>query len=148
MSVKFISIRPINKRVNLCSYIGSAWCTCVLRLQPYRDITSILFCRFINVYILLLFLTIFICYERNPWQPTHCWCDLRYTCTCTFQPYRDVTSVLFCRLINVDILLLFLTIFIRYKAEIKDNRYIVDVIYTCTVSSYRSYIKRVVAEWL
>ena len=32
--------------------------------------------------------------------------------------YRDITSVLFCKLINVEILLLFLTIFIRYKAEI------------------------------
>ena len=32
--------------------------------------------------------------------------------------YSDITSVLSCRLINVDILLLFLTIFLRYKAEI------------------------------
>ena len=44
-------------------------------------------------------------------------------------------TVLFCRLINVDTLLLFLTIFIRYKAEIKDNRHIVDAIYTCIFSS-------------
>ena len=45
-----------------------------------------------------------------------------YTCTCTWQHYkgllRDITSALFCKLINADILLLFLTILIRYKAEI------------------------------
>ena len=98
-----------NKRVNLCLYMGSTWCTCVLPLQPYRDITS----------------------------------------------------VLFCRLINVDILLLFLTISIRNKVEIKDTQHIVDAIYTSTFSSlvrsYRykfhghvipSHIKRVVAKWL
>ena len=56
-----------------------------------------------------------------------------YTCTCTLQTYRD--TILFCRLINVDILLLFLTIFIRNKAEIKDNRHIIDAIYICTFSS-------------
>ena len=41
-------------------------------------------------------------------------------CTCVFplQPKCYITSVLFCRLTNVDILLLFLTIFKRYKAEI------------------------------
>ena len=86
--MKFISIWSINKCVNLCTYIGSTWYTCILPLQSYRDITS----------------------------------------------------VLFCRLINVDILLLFLTIFICYKAEIKDNRHIFDAIYTCTCSSLsRSY---------
>ena len=35
----------------------------------------------------------------------------------------------FFKLINVDILLLFLTIFIRYKTEMHDNRHIVDAIY-------------------
>ena len=59
----------------------------------------------------------------------------------TLQPYRDIPSILFCRLINVDILLLFLTIFIRYKAEIKDNRHIVNATYTCTFSS--SFIDRI-----
>ena len=32
--MKFISIRFKNKRVNLCTYIGSTCCTCVLPLQP------------------------------------------------------------------------------------------------------------------
>ena len=43
--MKFISILSINKRVNLCTYmyIGSIWWTCVLSLQPYRDITPVLF---------------------------------------------------------------------------------------------------------
>ena len=76
MSMKFISIRSTTKRAKFCTYIGSTWCTCVLPLQPYRDITSVLFCRLINVDILLLFLTIFICYKRNARQ-------LTYTCTCT-----------------------------------------------------------------
>ena len=39
-------------------------------------------------------------------------------CSITKVYYRDITSVLFCKLINVDILLLFLTIFMRYTAEI------------------------------
>ena len=55
--------------------------------------------------------------------------------------YCDITSILFCRLINVDILLLFLTRFILYKAKIKDNRPIVDAIYTCTFSSF--FIKHI-----
>ena len=32
----------------------------------------------------------------------------------------------------VENLFLFLTIFIRYKAEMKHNRHIIDAIYTCT----------------
>ena len=49
-------------------------------------------------------------------------------CTCMLQPYRDITSALFCRLINVEILLLFLTICMRYKAEMKLSRHILNVI--------------------
>ena len=49
--------------------------------------------------------------------------------------YITSVTVVFCRLINVDIVLLFLTLFIRYKAEMKDNRHIIDAIYTCTFSS-------------
>ena len=75
-------LRSINKRVNLCTYIGSTWCTCVLPLQPYCDITSVLFCRLINVDILLLFLTIFICNKRNIRQPIHCWCDIHAPARC------------------------------------------------------------------
>ena len=56
------------------------------------------------------------------------------------QSYRDITSVLFCGLINVDILLLFSTIFICYKTEMSDNRHIVDVIYQHFFKLiYRSY---------
>ena len=63
-----------------------------------------------------------------------------YTCTCTLQPYRDKTYVLFCRLIKECVLLLFLTIFIRYKAEMQDNRHIVDAIYMYLFKFiYRSY---------
>ena len=50
-------------------------------------------------------------------------------CVLPLQSYRDITSILFCRLINVDILLLFLTIFIRYKTKMHVNRHIVDAIY-------------------
>ena len=39
-----------------------------------------------------------------------------------------LTSVLFCRLINKAILLLFLTIFIRYMAKMHDKEHIVDPI--------------------
>ena len=49
-------------------------------------------------------------------------------------PWYNICIVL--QIDNVDILLLFLTIFIRYKAEIKDNRHIVDAIYTYTFSSF------------
>ena len=57
-------------------------------------------------------------------------------CTAVAAVIRDITSVLFCRFINVDILLLFLTIVIRYEAQMQDNRHIVDEIYTCTFSSF------------
>ena len=61
-------------------------------------------------------------------------------CVLPLQPYRDITSVLFCRLINVDILLLFSTMFIRYKTEIHDNRRIYDAIYVHMFKFiYRSY---------
>ena len=49
-------------------------------------------------------------------------------------------SVMFCILINVDILLLFLTIFIRYKTEMHDDRQTVDAIYIYLFKFiYRSY---------
>ena len=35
--------------------------------------------------------------------------------------FRDIASELFCRLINVDMLFLFLTIYIRYMTELHDN---------------------------
>ena len=53
-------------------------------------------------------------------------------CALPLQPYRDITSVLFCRLVNVDILLLFLTIFIRYKTEMNIPQFVdapVQIIY-------------------
>ena len=67
-----------------------------------------------------VYLTIFICYKRNARQLTRCWCVTHAPahCSITKAYYRDITSVLFCKWINVDILLLFLTIFIHYKAEI------------------------------
>ena len=125
MFMKFIyrSIRSIDKHVNLCTYtrqILCYLCKYVLPLQQHRDITSVLFCCLINVDILLLFFfTIFICYQRNVRQLTHCWCDIHAPARCSLTQacYRDITSVLFCRMINVDILLLFLTKFIRYKVE-------------------------------
>ena len=40
-----------------------------------------------------------------------------------------MASVLFCRLININILLLFLKIVLRYKGEMKDKRPILDAIY-------------------
>ena len=83
MSMKLIPKRSMNKRANLSTYIGSTWCTCVLRLQPYREITSVLFCRLINEDISLLFLTIFIYYKRNSRQPTHCWCDIHAPARCS-----------------------------------------------------------------
>ena len=51
--------------MNVCTYTWSTWCTCILPLQLYRDITFVLFFKLINVEILLLFLTRFICYKRN-----------------------------------------------------------------------------------
>ena len=53
----------------------------------------------------------------------------RYKYIASTRPYRDITSVMFRRLINKDILLLFLTIIIRYKTEMHVNRHIVDAIY-------------------
>ena len=44
--------------------------------------------------------------------------------------------LMFCRLINVDILLLFLTIFIHYKTVMHDNWHIVDAIYMHLVQVY------------
>ena len=83
------------------------WCTCVLPLQLYRDITSVLFCRLINVDILLLFLILFIRYKAEIKDNRHI-VDAINTCIRSLQPYRDITCVLLCRLINVDILLLLL----------------------------------------
>ena len=121
--MNFISIRSITKRVNLCTYKGSIWCTYVLPLQPYRDITSVLFCRLI-----LLSLSIFKCYKRNTQQPTHCWCDIHAPTRCSLTVIKHLYCL--CRY-----LILFLTKFLRYRAEIKDNRHIIDAIYTCTFSS-------------
>ena len=56
---------------------------------------------------------------------------------------RDIKSALFCRLINVDTLLLFSTIFIRYKAEMKDNRHIVDSIYMYTCTFLSLFVDRI-----
>ena len=138
--MKFISNRSINKRVNLCRYIGLTWCTCVLPLQPYHDITTVLFCRLNNVDILLLFLTKFIRYKNEMPDATADTLLKWYKSTCTLQPYRDITPVLFCRLINVDIFFTVLTIFIRYKTELQDNRHIVDAIYMHLFKLiYRSY---------
>ena len=109
------------------TYIASTWCTCVLPLQPYSDKTSVLFCRLINVNILLLFKQ--HAYVIRLKCPTTDTLLMWYTCTSTLQPYRNITSVMFCRLINVDIWLLFLTIFIRYKTEMQDNRHIVESLY-------------------
>ena len=47
---------------------------------------------------------------------------------CNAVAYRDMTSALFCRFINAVILLLFLTILIRYKAKMKHNQHIVKAI--------------------
>ena len=64
-----------------------------------------------------------------------------FICNCKLQPYRDITYVWFCRLINVDILLLFLTILIRYKTEMHGNRHIADAINMHLFKFiYRSYI--------
>ena len=49
----------------MCMYTRPTWCTYLLPLQPYRDITSVLFCTLINADILLLFLTIFISYKAE-----------------------------------------------------------------------------------
>ena len=86
---------------------------------PWCNI-CILFCSLIYVDNLLLFLTIFIFYKRNARQLTLCWCVTHALahCSITKAYYRDITSALFSKLINVDILLLFLTILIYYKAEI------------------------------
>ena len=46
---------------------------------------------------------------------------------------------LLCRLINEDILLLFLTIFTRNKTEMHANRHIVDVI---CMYIFKSFIRR------
>ena len=57
------------------------------------------------------------------------------TCTCTLQAYSDLLPwyniCIVLQIVNVDISLLFLTIFIRYNW----NWQIVDAIYTCTFSS-------------
>ena len=124
-----LSIRSINN-LNRCIYIAS----CVFPSQPYRDITSVLFCRLINVDILLLLLTICIRYKTEMHVNRHDTLLMRYTCTCTLQPYRDITSVLFCRLINVDILLLLVTIFIISLKCTQTNKLLMR--FTCPYSSY------------
>ena len=50
-------------------------------------------------------------------------------CSSSFSVIQQA-SVLFCRLMNVDIILLFLTIFICYMTEMNGNGHIVDLIYT------------------
>ena len=82
--------------------------------------TSVLFCSLIYVDILILFLTIFICYKRNAQQLILCLFVTHAPAHCSITKvyYNVITSVLFCKLINVYILLLFLTICICYKAEL------------------------------
>ena len=42
----------------------------------------------IDVDILSLFLSIFICYKRNVRQPTHCWCDILAPTRCSLTWYN------------------------------------------------------------
>ena len=123
MSMKFIysSIRSIYKHCELVHVqrTNIVYICIAVAAVPWYNICIVLQidqCRYF-----IIVLTIFVCYKRNARQVTHCWCDIHAPARCSLNTqayYRDITSVLFCRLINEDILLLFLTIVIRYKAEI------------------------------
>ena len=103
----YSSMRSINKHVNLCRYTRPWYNICIV-LQ--FDICRYFIIVFNNIHML----------QKKCRQLTLCWCVIHVPAHCsnTKAHCRDISSVLFCKLINVDILLLFLTIFIHYKAEI------------------------------
>ena len=121
MSIKFISIRSINKRVN--TYIGSTWCTWELPLQSYRDITSVLFCRLINVDILFLFLTKCICYKTEMPDNRHIVDVICMHLHVAVLPWYN-----FCIVLQIDQCSYFIIV-IRYKIEMYVNIHSIDAIY-------------------